>query len=291
MLLCTPTLVSPPAFFASGFLHKYLQLFGLHGILQSQRPSGFHDAILLLGCQKGAGLVLFLRHRLHLPLCHQPKKIQEWYTQLSASCCKFGKRVHALTPQQELQRKAIDATELMAVVDKYVDNAIGFIDSNTTQYSHNQAYQAMQACMLALTFGYNATPRPGQLLSLIHPFSPTKCDCESPSCTGNTIYVQPSGGLTLYITHHKNYNRTGQPLPPVDIPVGDTLHKLLSFWIFKGFRAWRNGTISDNNTDIGQWYLWCDQDGSKFNTTSWNRMFGGILEDELGVRMPPNRAR
>jgi hypothetical protein len=219
------------------------------------------------------------------------KRIQEWYIQLSSSCCKFGKRAHALTPQQELQRKAIDATELMAVVDKYVDHAISFIDSNTTQYSHNQAYQAMQACMLALTFGYNATPRPGQLLSLLHPFSPTKCDCGSPSCIGNTIYVQPSGGLTLYITHHKNYNRTGQPLPPVDIPVGDTLHRLLSFWIFKGFRAWRNGTISDKTTDIGQWYLWCDQDGSKYDTNSWNRMFGGILEDELGVRMPPNRAR
>lgn len=215
--------------------------------------------------------------------------LKGWYRKLSTSCSKIGKRAH--TTPSPLHQKALDPVQLMSFTQMHVDNAMGVVEADRSTYSMAHAFNVMLGCMVGLTFGYNATPRPGQLLSLIHPKSPTKCSCNSPSCLGNTFIEQSNGDLTLHISHHKNEHRSGRPLPPVTIPVGDTLHTILVWWISIGFFIWRAGTIMDDLADIGQWYLWCNSEGTKYTTGTWGKLYGDMLEEETGSRMPPNLAR
>jgi hypothetical protein len=215
--------------------------------------------------------------------------LQSWYRKLSTSCSKIGKRAHS-TPSP-LHQKVLDPVQMMSFTELYVDNAMGVVEAARTNYTMSHAYHVMLGCMAALTFGYNATPRPGQLLSLVHPKSPTKCSCNSPSCLGNTFIMQINGDLTLHVSHHKNEARSVRPQPPVNIPVGDTLHTILFWWINVGFYVWRAGTITDDPRDISQWYLWCNSEGKQYTTGTWGTLYGDLLEEETGSRMPPNLAR
>ncbi len=212
-----------------------------------------------------------------------------WYTKLSTSCSRIGKRAHS-TPSP-LHAKILDPIDLMTATDYYVDNAMGVVEAKRLNFSEKHAYNVMLGCMAGLTFGYAATPRPGQLLSLVHPRAPRKCTCTSPSCVGNTFIEQPNGDLTMYVTHHKNEWRSGRPQPPVNFAVGHPLHAILTWWITIGFFIWRTGTITDDETDIKHWYMWCNSEGDPFTISAWNRRYGDMLFDLLGARMPPNLAR
>lgn len=159
--------------------------------------------------------------------------------------------------------------------------------------SRQQLWRVQCALMMALTFGYNLTPRPGQLLSLMHPDAPVKCDQQncSASCPGNVVGWNALGLMYIRYAHHKNEARTGQPIPAVTFPSNDPLVILMTWWINVGWALWRGGGICDDEGSVSQHHLFINKDGQPFSPAQWRAVYGDCTEQVAGVRQVPMKAR
>ena len=150
----------------------------------------------------------------------------------------------------------------------------------------------MCAIMLALTFGHALSPRPGQLLSIMHPSSPIKCTvCKVLSCPGNALHKNARGQWVITSSHHKNSGKTGQPIPTLTIDAEEPLSKLLSFYVGIAFPIWRSGSVCSDVDAAQQWHLFLDQDGGPFSLAGWRSLFKAMCMAVSGVAMTPMLAR
>jgi hypothetical protein len=78
------------------------------------------------------------------------------------------------------------------------------------------------------------------------------CGCGEEDCLdGNQIWLTIGEHgverLNLSWGHHKNSARTSKPIPPVMLPLGDDLTKVLTWWIKVGHFKLKQGTmVSDD---------------------------------------------
>lgn len=120
---------------------------------------------------------------------------------------------------REQQGLVVSPQQLLAIVEAAIQAAMPFINIPAESWTPEMARLVQLACLLLLTFGYNATPRPGQLLSHVHSSSLIKClgqkpkktgdmpPCSDTSCPGNTLSPKEDGSVVMSTTHHKNYHR------------------------------------------------------------------------------------
>lgn len=84
---------------------------------------------------------------------------------------------------------------MLGVVDKHMQLALTIIEQHPwfegqdpyfgNQATHLQCSQVQVACLLAMSFGYLPSPRPGMLRHLVHPSSPKVMHSLCVACPDN----------------------------------------------------------------------------------------------------------
>lgn len=79
---------------------------------------------------------------------------------------KAGNVKNKTAKNMEMSQKILQGDEMMGVVHKHMDEALHIIEEHPQgrNVSVEDANHVMEACMLAMSFGYMPSPRPGQIL-------------------------------------------------------------------------------------------------------------------------------
>ncbi len=95
----------------------------------------------------------------------------------------------------EMSQKILQGDEMMGVVHKHMDEALHIIEEHPQgrNVSVEDANHVMEACMLAMSFGYMPSPRPGQILQLTHQGTPNV----SPLRSGTAFHHSMQAGICL----------------------------------------------------------------------------------------------
>lgn len=145
--------------------------------------------------------------------------LHAWYGKAHREAGSFGLPPKLLTwEQKQATGKALTPQQMLAVVEHHVDAALELLhhaDEMGDDLIASGAWAVQLAYLMLCSFGYNAPPRPKQLLSWLLPTSPIPCtghvvkrlgdqaDCTDPQSQGNKIKPQPDGSVVVSQKHHK----------------------------------------------------------------------------------------
>lgn len=108
---------------------------------------------------------------------------------------KAGNVKNKTAKNMEMSQRILQGDEMMGVVHKHMDEALHIIEEHPQgrNVSVEDANHVMEACMLAMSFGYMPSPRPGQILQLTHQGTPNV----SPLRSATAFHHSMQAGICL----------------------------------------------------------------------------------------------